>query len=75
MCFRQLSYEKTVYSLTKEGAIFLFFYDDGGIIKLPSSKALHHFVKYRLSEDRIKEIMSLVGERILKLFSSNILKH
>jgi hypothetical protein len=67
MCFRQLSYEKTISSLTEEEAIFLSFYDDNGIIKLPSPKTLHHFVKYRLGEDMIKEIMLLVGERILKL--------
>ena len=67
MCFRQLSYEKTVASLTEEEAILLAFYDDSGVVKLPSSKTLHNFVKYRLGEDGISEIMMLVGERILKL--------
>nr|WP_321497218.1 transposase [uncultured Methanolobus sp.] len=67
MCFRQLSYEKTVSSLTEEEAILLAFYDINGIVKLPSSKTLHNFVKYRLGEDGISEIMMLVGERILKL--------
>jgi len=67
MCFRQLSYEKTVVSLTEEEAILLAFYDDEGIIRLPSPKTLHHFVKYRLGEDGMNEIMMLVGERILKL--------
>lgn len=67
MCFRQLSYEKTVASLTEEEAILLAFHDDNGVIKLPSPKTLHNFVKYRLGEDGISEIMMLVGERILKL--------
>jgi hypothetical protein len=67
MCFRKLSYEKTVSSLTEEEAILLSFYDEKGFIKLPSEKTLHHFVKYRLGEDGINEIMMLVGERILKL--------
>ena len=67
MCFRQLSYEKTVASLTEEEAILLAFYDDNGVIKLPSPKTLHHFVKYRLGDEGINEIMLLVGERILKL--------
>jgi hypothetical protein len=30
MCFRQLSYEKTVSSLTEEEAILLSFYDEKG---------------------------------------------
>lgn len=67
MCFRKLSYEKTVSSLTEEEAILLSFYDENGFIKLPSGKTLHHFVKYRLGEDGLKEIMMLVGEKILSL--------
>ncbi len=67
MCFRKLSYEKTVSSLTEEEAIMLSFYDENGSIKLPSGKTLHHFVKYRLGEDGLKEIMMLVGEKILNL--------
>ena len=67
MCFRQLSYEKTVASLTEKEAILLAFCDNNGVVKLPSSKTLHNFVKYRLGEDGITEIMMLVGERILKL--------
>jgi len=46
MCFRKLSYEKTVSSLTEEEAILLSFYDEKGFIKLPSQKTLHHVVKY-----------------------------
>lgn len=67
MCFRQLSYEKTVSSLTEEEAILLSFYDEKGLIKVPSGKTLHHFVKYRLGEDGLNEIMMLVGEKILDL--------
>lgn len=67
MCFRQSSYEKTIASLTEEESILLAFYDDNGVIKLPSQNTLHHFVKYRLGEDGINEIMMIVGERILKL--------
>ena len=47
-CFRRLSYEKTISSLTEEEAILLSFYDENGLIKLPSGKTLHNFVKYRL---------------------------
>jgi transposase, IS4 family len=47
--------------------LLLAFYDENGFIKLPSPKTLHNFVKYRLGEDGISEIMMLVGERILKL--------
>jgi transposase, IS4 family len=67
MCFRQLSYEKTVVSLTEEEAILLAFYDDEGIIRLPSPKTLHHFVKYRLGDEGINKIMMLIDEKILKL--------
>ena len=65
MCFRQISYEKTIASLTDEEAILLSFYDSNMNIKLPSPKTLHHFVKYRLGEDNLKDIMSIVGEKIL----------
>ena len=64
-CFRKLSYEKTISSLTEEEATMLSFFDDTGLIKLPSGGTLHHFVKYRLGEDGINEIMLLIGEKIL----------
>jgi len=66
-CFRQLSYEKTISSLTEEEAILLYFCDENGLTKLPSGGTLHHFVKYRLGEDGLNEIMLLIGERILNL--------
>jgi len=66
-CFRQLSYDKTISSLTEEEAILLSFFDENSQIKLPSGGTLHHFVKYRLGEEGINEIMMLLGEKILKL--------
>jgi len=66
-CFRTLSYDKTVSSLTEEEAILLSFFDENDQIKLPSGGTLHHFVKYRLGEEGINEVMMLLGEKILKL--------
>ena len=66
-CFRKLSYDKTISSLTEEEAILLSFFDESGQIKLPCGGTLHHFVKYRLGEEGINEIMMLLGEKILKL--------
>jgi hypothetical protein len=68
-CFRKLSYDKTILSLTEEEAILLSFLDENDKIKLPSGGTLHHFVKYRLGEEGINEIMMLLGEQILKLSS------
>ena len=70
-CFRKLSYDKTISSLTEEEAILLSFFDENRQIKLPSGGTLHHFVKYRLGEEGINEIMMLLGEKILKLSSEN----
>ena len=67
--FRTLSYDKTIYSLTEEEAILLSFYDENDQIKLPSGGTLHHFVKYRLGEEGINELMMLLGEKILNLSS------
>ena len=68
-CFRKLSYEKTISSLTEEEAKLLSFCDENGRIKLPSGGTLHHFVKYRLGEKGINDIMMLIGEKILELSS------
>ena len=38
-------------------------------IKLPSGGTLHHFVKYKLGEEGINEVMMTLGEKILKLSS------
>src|SRR5450756_1697232 len=59
----------TISSLTEEEAILLSFFDENDQIKLPSGGTLHHFVKYRLGEERINEVMMLIGEKILKLLS------
>ncbi len=45
----------------------LSFCDEYGVIKLPSGGTLHYFVKYRLAEDGLNEVMMLLGEKILKL--------
>ena len=45
-CFRKLSYDKTISSLTEEEAILLSFLDENDQIILPSGGTLHHFVKY-----------------------------
>ena len=68
-CFRSLSYDKTISSLTEEEAILLSFFDENDQIKLPSGGTLHHFVKYRLGEEGINEVMMLLGGKILKLSS------
>src|SRR5674476_1320343 len=67
--FRKLSYDKTISSLTEEEAILLSFCDENGQIKLPSGGTLHHFVKYRLGEKGINDVMMLLGEKILNLSS------
>ena len=68
-CFRKLSYDKTISSLTEEEAILLSFLDENDQIILPSGGTLHHFVKYRLGEEGINEVMMLLGEKILQLSS------
>jgi hypothetical protein len=68
-CFRKLSYDKTISSLTEEEAIILSFFDENDQIKLPSGGTLHHFVKYRLGEKGINDVMMLIGEKILELSS------
>jgi hypothetical protein len=73
-CFRNLSFDKTISSLTGEEAILLSFFDDVGQIKLPSGGTLHHFVKYRLGEDGVNEVMLMLGEKILKLSSARKLR-
>ena len=66
-CFRKLSFDKTISSLTEKDAILLSLFDENGQIKLPSAGTLHHFVKYWLGEEGVNEIMMLLGEKILKL--------
>jgi hypothetical protein len=58
-CFRKLSYDKTISSLTEEEAIILSFFDENDQIKLPSGGTLHHFVKYRLGEKGINDVTAI----------------
>ena len=37
----------------------LSFFDENDQIKLPSGGTIHHFVKYRLGEEGIKEYLNL----------------
>ena len=65
-CFRNLSFEKTISTLTKEKAQLLSFEDNNGVMNIPSPATLHHFVKYRLGEDGLDEIMFKIGKKISK---------
>ena len=66
-CFRKLYFDKTISSSTEEEAIILSFFDEDGQIKLLSGGIIPNFVKYRLAEEGINEVMLLLGEIILKL--------
>jgi len=68
--FRDLSYGKTVDSLTQEEAWLLGFDEEGGIYRVPSGSTLHHFVKYRLGVDGIDEVMEQVGRKLVQAASS-----
>ena len=74
MCFRNLSFDKTISSLTDEEALLLLFVDSNDNISLPTGATLHHFMKYRLGESGFREIMEKVASRILYLTSSKDLK-
>jgi hypothetical protein len=69
-CFRSLSFDKTISSLTDEEALLLRFVNADENISLPTGATLHHFVKYRLGEKGFKKIMEKVVARILKLTPS-----
>jgi hypothetical protein len=48
-CFRKLSYDKTISSLTKEETILLSLFDENGQVKLSSGGTIHHFLnRWRL---------------------------
>jgi len=66
-CFRNLSFEKTISTLTKEEAQLLSFEENYGILNLPSPATLHHFVKYRLGEAGLNEVMFKFGKKISKI--------
>jgi phosphate starvation-inducible membrane PsiE len=66
-CFRNLSYKKTISTLTKEEVQLLSFEDNNGIMNLSSPATLHHFVKYRLGENGLDEVMFKIGKKISKI--------
>ncbi len=73
-CFRDLSFNKTISSLSDEEALLLHFVNDGGNISLPTGSTLHHFVKYRLGTDGLQHIMRMIAERIIGLTKARDLK-
>jgi len=73
-CFRKLSFDKTISSLTDEEALLLRFVDADENISLPTGATLHHFVKYRLGENGFQKIMEKIAGRILKLTQFRDLK-
>ncbi len=71
--FRQQPYKKLV--ITEEEAWLLGFKEredgnDDFTIPIPSGGTLHHFIKYRLGVEGIDKIITMVGERIIKLIDS-----
>jgi hypothetical protein len=73
-CFRKLSVNKTISSLSDEEAVLLHFVNDDGDIVLPTGSTLHHFVKYRLGKEGLQYIMGMIAERIIKLTKARDLK-
>jgi hypothetical protein len=74
MCFRKLSFEKTISSLSDEEALFLHFVNADGDIVLPTGSKLHHFVKYKLGNEGLQYIMGRIAEKIIKLTKHKDLK-
>ena len=73
-CFRDLSFNKTISSLSEEEALLLHFVNDSGDISLPTGSTLHHFVKYRLGTEGLQHIMRMIAERIIGLTKARDLK-
>ncbi len=73
-CFRDLSFNKTISSLSEEEALLLHFVNDSGDIFLPTGSTLHHFVKYRLGTEGLQHIMRMIAERIIGLTKARDLK-
>lgn len=69
-CFRQLSFKKTIASLTEEEAWVLGFKEKNGFIQIPSGATLHHFMKYRLGVKGTDQIIMILGSKIAKLSDS-----
>ncbi|MCK4269249.1 MAG: transposase [Methanogenium sp.] len=64
--FRNLSFRKTLYSLTNEDCLYLRIPKINGEYRIPSSSSFHGFMKYRLGEEGFREIMELVGAKLAK---------
>lgn len=64
--FRNLSFRKTLYSLTTEDCEYLKIPVISGKYRIPSSSAFHDFVKNRLGKEGFIEVMEFVGTQIVK---------
>lgn len=64
--FRDLSFRKTLYSLTYKDCRYLRIPEINGEFKIPSPSAFHAFVKYRLGEEGFRKIMELVGTQLVR---------
>ncbi|WP_292466880.1 hypothetical protein [Methanolobus sp.] len=73
-CFRNLSFNKTISSLSDEEALLLHFVNDDGDISLPTGSKLHYFVKNRLGTEGLQHIMGMIAERIIGLIKARDLK-
>ncbi|MBN1431545.1 MAG: transposase [Methanomicrobiaceae archaeon] len=67
--FRNLSFRKTLYSLTDEDCKYLKVPEIDGKYRIPSSSAFHDFMKNRLGKDGFIEIMKLLGKQMVKIAS------
>lgn len=70
---RRQGFQKTVDSLTEDDARLLGF-EEGkeGKIEIPSKSQFHHFVKNRIREEGIEQIMKLVAEELEKHIDSKV---
>ncbi len=64
--FRNLSFRKTLYSLTDEDCLYLRVSEINEKYRIPSPSAFHGFMKYRLGQEGFEEIMELVGAELVK---------
>jgi len=70
--FRNLSFRKTLYSLTNEDCLNLRIPEINGEYRIPSSSSLHGFMKYRLGEEGFREIMELLVALVLQALHKSI---
>jgi len=64
--FRNLSFRKTLYSLTGEDCRYLKIPQINEQYRIPSSSSFHGFMKYRLGDEGFREIMELIGAQLVK---------